>query len=456
MNMTHKDMLDKFEEIYTTFDFEEKKQLENIREINSSGNIKASCLVKEIAQLSVQFVDDEILNSFDIPNVSHIVFMTWKYFRQKCIFEDYSYINENDLQKISDDFLIIYRDAFAQKDKIQWLIFCCEFIRNKLYLEFANYKLESFHVEYKNDKNHRILVAYSLASAAEMMCNNHFEKIYFSKEYPRYLIDQIVSDRVTYEPILIDFIESLVEYPEMMRDSSIINQMIVATIVLSHWKSKLAFHYIVGFLKEFGGEFEIYLEDFDLEELNNALIRTYNGDTDKLKELINCTRVSEFVRTSGFTCLHYEYSEKTITKQYLLDFYKVYLLERDDIDFLVATLLSIDAVNPYELQTEINDAIKYIRDKEEFFMIKNEDFEFSPEKQSKFDQYFEHDLSFIKRHDDPHERIEFWFDDNSEQYKHEYKNDNHQVQLSAKPNKKKIKNKKKQVQASKKKNRKKK
>ncbi|MBK2357701.1 DUF1186 domain-containing protein [Francisella hispaniensis] len=287
---------------------------------------------------------------------------------------------------------------------------------------------------------------------------NLFKEIYDSKEYPREIIEQIANDRENYESILIDFINSLIDYPEMMRDDNFLNQLVVAVVILSYWKSENAFEVIVDFLKEFGGEFEVYLDSFDLEDLNPAVIRTYNGNLDKLKELIFCDRICEYVRCIGLKCLNIEYYKKNITKSWLLDFYKPLLLERDDVDFLKAVLLTINSINPYELQTEIDNALKFIFENERGWVLENEDFDFSDEKQSKFDAHLKQDFDFNKRHDDLHERIEFWYEGGFNQYDYHHESDNYEVnsQNKSKENKKKTKNKRKQAKASKKKNRKKK
>ncbi|MEY8716407.1 IS1096 element passenger TnpR family protein [Francisella philomiragia] len=160
--MKYQEMLDKFEEIYKNFDFEYKKKLEQERQKNPQGHYKASCLVKEIVYLSSDFVEEKVRKELCFEEAANLVYIVWSAWQDKEITK----LNKNTVIKLLKDIarqsLEIFDDVSLSIDEMVWVLFCCEMIREKLYMQYSHYQFMNFNVVYQDDEP-IIQIAYKFA-----------------------------------------------------------------------------------------------------------------------------------------------------------------------------------------------------------------------------------------------------------------------------------------------------
>lgn len=150
--MKYAEMLKNFEEIYKNFDFEDKKKLEKQRQKNQQGHYKASCLVKEIVYLSEQFIDEKIKKQLSFEEVANLVYIVWSCWQNKEITK----LNKKTVIKLLKDIaqqsLEIFDNLSLNIDEVVWLLFCCEMIRERLYMQYSHYQFKTFNVVYEGDE----------------------------------------------------------------------------------------------------------------------------------------------------------------------------------------------------------------------------------------------------------------------------------------------------------------
>lgn len=160
--MKYQEMLDKFEEIYKNFDFEYKKELEQERQKKPQGHYKASCLVKEIVYLSSEFVEEKVRKELCFEEAANLVYIVWSAWQDKEITK----LNKNTVIKLLKDIakqsLEIFDDVSLSIDEMVWVLFCCEMIRERLYMQYSHYQFMSFNVVYQDDEP-IIQIAYKFA-----------------------------------------------------------------------------------------------------------------------------------------------------------------------------------------------------------------------------------------------------------------------------------------------------
>ena len=178
-------------------------------------------------------------------------------------------------------------------------------------------------------------------------------------------------------PALLSIIERIASNPRFLDENPDYMGFTYSLFRLAQFKENRAYPLIVQYFAQLGPEVEALdvTGDIVTEDLSRILASVCQGDLSLIKQLIEDSRVNEFVRSAALDSLVVLYNEGKLTYDELINYLKALinkkLDQKEDESFWASLVFCCDIIYPGELYNLLMDCFK--RELVDTFMIDEQD-----------------------------------------------------------------------------------
>jgi hypothetical protein len=178
-------------------------------------------------------------------------------------------------------------------------------------------------------------------------------------------------------PALLDIVGRVADNPQFLDDNPDYMGFTYALFLLAQFKENRAYPLIVQYFAQLGPEVEALDATGDIvtEDLHRILASVCQGDLSLIKQLIDDSKINEFVRGAAMESLVVLYNEGKLTYDELIDYFKALINEKleqeEDESFWASLMFCCDKIYPGELYNLLMDCFE--RELVDTFMIGEED-----------------------------------------------------------------------------------
>jgi len=178
-------------------------------------------------------------------------------------------------------------------------------------------------------------------------------------------------------PALLDIVGRIANTPQLLDDDPDYMGFTYSLFLLAQFKENRAYPLIVQYFAQLGPEVEALdvTGDIVTEDLSRILASVCQGDLSLIKQLIEDSRVNEFVRSAALDSLVVLYNEGKLTYDELINYLKALinkkLDQKEDESFWASLVFCCDIIYPGELYNLLMDCFK--RELVDTFVINEQD-----------------------------------------------------------------------------------
>jgi len=178
-------------------------------------------------------------------------------------------------------------------------------------------------------------------------------------------------------PALLDIVGRIANTPQILDDDPDYMGFTYSLFLLAQFKENRAYPLIVQYFAQLGPEVEALdvTGDIVTEDLSRILASVCQGDLSLIKQLIEDSRVNEFVRSAALDSLVVLYNEGKLTYDELINYLKALinkkLDQKEDESFWASLVFCCDIIYPGELYNLLMDCFK--RELVDTFVINEQD-----------------------------------------------------------------------------------
>ena len=209
-----------------------------------------------------------------------------------------------------------------------------------------------------------------------MEINEIIEQLkYYTGELPREALKQAIQRKEEITPKLLEILEyTKNNLDEICNEENEFFGYIYAIFLLSEFKEKKAFPYLVDLLNKDEEVVEYILGDDYTEYVPRLLASTYNGDDQAIFNIIENTQIDEFVRCSTLQTFAILYLYGVKKREFIVGYYKKLLNEKaeNDDSYLYEEIIGeVCNLKLVELTEDIDKILYIIENEEEKEDFKN-------------------------------------------------------------------------------------